>query len=181
MLVGILLEMGKNKANYLWDAQISCHKKASNFKRPIKGLDKKVNSRINNRMVNRKINGTRENADGEAQPAGSASLWIGRGEKARCKQGDLQSHGNACQQASQRASRDTDVPSGVGCLMTTWTRFVFFRICREAKWVVAENMTIHSEVAQLNAQVGKGRRPFCKENTKDFPEYPHSERSCAHL
>lgn len=181
MLVGSLSKMGKNKANYLWDAQISCHKKASNFKRPIKGLDKKVNSRINNRMVNRKINGTRENADGEAQPAGSASLWIGRGEKARCKQGDLQSHGNACQQASQRASRDTAVPSGGGCLMTTGTRFVFYRICREAIRVVAENMTIHSEVAQLNAQVGKGRLPFSKEYTKEFPEYPQSERSCAHL
>lgn len=49
-------------------------KKARNSKRPIKRLNKKVNSRINNRMVNRKINGTRENADGEAQPAGSARL-----------------------------------------------------------------------------------------------------------
>jgi len=32
-------------------------------------------------MVNRKINGTRENADGEAQPAGSARLRRGRGKR----------------------------------------------------------------------------------------------------
>lgn len=108
------------------------------------------------------------------QPAGSARLWIGRGKKARCKQGDLQSHGNACQQASQRASRDTDVPSGVGCLMTTWTRFVFFKICREGKWVAAVNTAVLSKWAQLNAQVGKGCYLFCKENTKVIPEYPHS-------
>lgn len=181
MLVGILSEMGRTKQIIYWVAQISCHKKARNSKRPIKCLDKKVNSRINNRMVNRKINGTRENADGEARPAGSARHWIGRGGKARCKQGDLQNHGNACQQASQRASWDTDVPSGVGCLMTTWTRFVFFKICREVKWVAAGNMTVHAKGTQLNAQAGKVCCLFCKENTKEFPEHPHSGRSCAHL